>query len=70
MLKKVANPIIIVRFATLDPKTFPADKLPSPTKAATVETESSGIEVVTESKTNPAAISDGLRLETTRKDVV
>ncbi len=42
----------------LDPRTLPTDKPPSPAKAAMVETESSGKDVVTDSKMNPAAISD------------
>jgi len=42
----------------LDPRTLPTDSPPSPTEAAIVETESSGKDVATESKMNPAAISD------------
>ncbi len=58
LLKKIANPMIIVRFATLDPKTLPTDKPPSPPNAAIVETESSGKDVATDNKMKPAAISD------------
>jgi len=58
LLKKIANPMITVKFATLDPRKLPTKSPPSPTKAATVETESSGKNVVTESKMKPAAISD------------
>jgi len=54
----MANPIIIVRFAILDPKTLPTDNPPSSTKEATMETESSGKEVVTDKRIKPAAISD------------
>ena len=42
----------------LDPRTLPTERPPSPAREATVETESSGIDVVTESKMKPAAISD------------
>lgn len=42
----------------LDPRTLPADSPPSPKVAATVDTESSGKDVVTESRMKPAAISD------------
>ncbi|MCW3980247.1 MAG: hypothetical protein NWF11_02100 [Candidatus Bathyarchaeota archaeon] len=58
LLKKIANPIIIVRFAILDPNTLPTDNPPSSAKEAKAETESSGKEVVTDNRTKPAAISD------------
>ena len=54
----MASPMIIVRFAIFDPKTLPTDNPPSAAKEATVETESSGKEVVTDNRINPAAISD------------
>ena len=57
-LKSIANPSIIVRFATLEPKTLPTERPPSPAREATVETESSGSDVVIERRINPAAISD------------
>ena len=42
----------------LDPKTLPTDNPPSPTSEATVDTVSSGKEVVTDNRIKPAAISD------------
>ena len=54
----IANPRIMVRFATLEPRTLPTESPPSPAREATVETESSGSEVMTERKMKPAAISD------------
>ncbi len=58
LLRRTANPIIIVRFATLDPRTLPTDSPPSPMDAAMVETESSGRDVVTDNRMKPAAICD------------
>jgi len=52
------NPRIIVRFATLEPRTLPTERPPSPLREATMETESSGSEVMTERRMKPAAISD------------
>ena len=54
----MASPRITVRFAILDPRTFPTESPPSPAMEATVETESSGSEVVIESRMKPAAISE------------
>ena len=54
----IANPRIIVRFATLEPRTLPTESPPSLPREATMETESSGSEVMTERRMNPAAISD------------
>ena len=42
----------------LEPKTLPAESPPSPAREATVETESSGSDVVMERRMKPAAISD------------
>lgn len=58
LLRSIANPRIAVRFAMLDPRMLPTESPPSPAREATMETESSGIDVVTESKMKPAAISD------------
>ena len=52
------NPRIIVRFATLEPRTLPTERPPSPPREATMETESSGSDVMTERRMKPAAISD------------
>jgi len=58
LLTKTANPIIIVRFATFEPKILPTANPASPLIAASDETESSGREVTSESKIKPAATSD------------
>jgi len=55
LLRRIANPTIIVRFATLDPSTLPTDNPPSPMEAAMIETESSGRDVVTDNRRKPAA---------------
>ena len=54
----MANPKIIVRFAMLEPRTFPTESPPSPAREATVETDSSGSDVVMERSIKPAAISE------------
>lgn len=67
LLKITAIPIIIVRFAMFEPKTFPAAKPPSLLIVERTETDNSGREVTIESKTKPAAISDNFNpLEITR----
>ena len=58
LASSIDSPRIIVRFATFEPKMLPTESPPSPAREATVETESSGSEVVTDSMMNPAAISD------------
>ena len=58
LLRRMANPRIMVRFAMLEPRTLPTESPPSPAREATMETESSGIEVITERRMKPAAISD------------
>ena len=50
-----------MRFATLEPRTLPTESPPSPAREATVETESSGSEVMMERRMKPAAISDSPR---------
>lgn len=57
----IDSPRIMVRFAMFEPNTLPTESPPSPASAATVETESSGSEVVMESSMKPAAISDSPR---------
>ena len=57
----IASPRIMVRFATLEPRTLPTESPPSPAREATVETESSGSEVMMERRMKPAAISDSPR---------
>ena len=47
-----------MRFATLEPRTLPTERPPSPPREATMETESSGSEVMTERRMKPAAIWD------------
>ena len=54
----IASPRIMVRFAILEPRTLPTESPPSPAREATMETESSGSDVVTERRMKPAAISD------------
>ena len=58
LLKNIANAIIIVKLAMLEPKTFPTDRPPSFDADDSIDTESSGNEVVTDNSTNPAAISE------------
>jgi len=57
----IANPRIMVRFATFEPRTLPTESPPSPAREATVETESSGSDVTMERRMKPAAISDSPR---------
>ena len=58
LASNIDNPRIIVRFATLEPRTLPTERPPSPPREATMETESSGSDVTTDRRMKPAAISD------------
>ena len=49
---------MIVKLAMFEPKTLPTDNPPSLPNDAKIDTESSGKEVDTDSRTNPAAISE------------
>ena len=63
----IDNPRIIVRFAMFEPRTLPTESPPSPAREATMETESSGNDVMMERRMKPAAISDSPRaLDITR----
>lgn len=50
--------MMMVRLAMFEPSTFPTDSPPSPDMDDRMDTDSSGREVVMDSRINPAAISE------------